>query len=162
VPDSKATRAGVSKIATLWRLSWRDRWLLLQAAVLLPAMRVGVRVAGVRRVHAALARRGRPDPGRAASPPWAAPHRVREAARLVDMAARHAPFSNTCLHRSLTLWWLLRRRGVACSLRIGVRRQHGQFDAHAWVEHDGAVVNDHDRTGHDYAPLSWRPADTNP
>jgi hypothetical protein len=42
----------------------------------------------------------------------------------------------------LTLWWLLRRRGIDGELRIGVRKVAGQFQAHAWLEYCGAVLND--------------------
>jgi hypothetical protein len=60
----------------------------------------------------------------------------------VNAAARHTPFPATCLTRSLLLAWLLRRRGVACDLRIGVRLIGGALDAHAWVECQGVPVND--------------------
>jgi len=42
----------------------------------------------------------------------------------------------------VTLWWLLRRRGWQCDLRIGVRQSEGQLLAHAWVEGDGKPLND--------------------
>lgn len=73
---------------------------------------------------------------------------ARRLARLVDGAARLGPANANCLERSLVLWWLLRRRGLSSELRIGVRRRPGSpsgagtLDFHAWIEHDGAVVND--------------------
>lgn len=48
----------------------------------------------------------------------------------------------------MVLWWLLHRRGVGSNLLIGVRRRPGSpsgsrtLDFHAWVEHDGVVLND--------------------
>lgn len=45
-----------------------------------------------------------------------------------------------CLQRSAIATWLLRRRGLAASLVIGYRPI--PFESHAWVELDGAVVND--------------------
>lgn len=42
----------------------------------------------------------------------------------------------------MTLWWLLRREGVDPELRIGARKESGKFEAHAWVELDGQVLND--------------------
>lgn len=47
-----------------------------------------------------------------------------------------------CLVRSLAAAWLLRRRGVAALLCVGVSRIGGGLSAHAWVEVDGAPVND--------------------
>ena len=65
----------------------------------------------------------------------------RRAARLVNAAARYSPFPATCLTRSIVLARLLRRRGAAAEIRIGVLR-HGTSLAHAWVEVDGEPVND--------------------
>ena len=65
----------------------------------------------------------------------------RRAARLVNAAARYSPFPATCLTRSIVLARLLRRRGAAAEIRIGVLRE-GNSLAHAWVEVDGEAVND--------------------
>jgi hypothetical protein len=66
---------------------------------------------------------------------------------LVNAAAHRILGPDNCLTRSLYLWWLLRRRGVRCELRIGVRMVDGALEAHAWVEHDGIPVNDRDDVG---------------
>jgi hypothetical protein len=65
-------------------------------------------------------------------------------------------FHPTCLHRSLTLWWLLRRQGVASELRIGVRKEQGRFEAHAWVERAGVALNDRADIGQDFHRLRRR------
>ncbi|MBK7991648.1 MAG: lasso peptide biosynthesis B2 protein [Comamonadaceae bacterium] len=70
---------------------------------------------------------------------------------LVNIAARHTLGPRTCLTRSLLLGWLLRRRGVASDLRIGVRLTNGVLDAHAWVECDGIPVNDRPDVGAQFA-----------
>ena len=57
-------------------------------------------------------------------------------------AARHLPFSTNCLDCSLSLWWLLRRRGIAADLCIGGRKENEQFEAHAWVEIGGVEILD--------------------
>src|SRR5512143_3670455 len=58
--------------------------------------------------------------------------RARAVARLVAIAAARLPFPTTCLHRSLVLWTLLRRRDIAACLHLGARMSAG-FGAHAWV-----------------------------
>ena len=63
-------------------------------------------------------------------------------ARLEDLAARHLFFRTNCLERSLVLCWLLERRGIGSQLRLGARKEGGRFEAHAWVEVDGSVLND--------------------
>jgi hypothetical protein len=56
-------------------------------------------------------------------------------------AARHLFFAPTCLEQSLVLAAMLRRRGLDAKLRIGARKQAGRFEAHAWVELDGAMLD---------------------
>ncbi len=56
------------------------------------------------------------------------------------IAASHGPYRATCLRQSLALWLLLRRRGIPAELRIGVRKEGGDLQAHAWVEHQGATL----------------------
>jgi hypothetical protein len=46
------------------------------------------------------------------------------------------PWDSRCLMRSLVLMRMLARRGVVCRLVIGVRPGE-EFEAHAWIEHDG-------------------------
>ena len=53
-------------------------------------------------------------------------------------AARAVPRA-TCLAQALALHAMLARRGRASALHIGIRRQPG-FEAHAWLECDGAIV----------------------
>jgi ribosome-associated translation inhibitor RaiA len=55
------------------------------------------------------------------------------------------------LAKSLTLWWLLGRQGIASHLRIGIRKEKDKFEAHAWVERDGVALNEPDEHHHHYA-----------
>ena len=66
---------------------------------------------------------------------------------VVDMVARNIPGNPaTCLPRSLTLWWILRRQGVEAELRLGVRSDGESIVAHAWVVCHGTVIGE---TEHD-------------
>jgi hypothetical protein len=128
----------VASWSRVWRLSPAERRLLAQALVLLPLTALALWLVGFRRWQAALARwapLGTPPGGDEVE-------RGRAAARLVDAAARRGVYRATCLPRSLVLWCLLRRRGIDADLRIGVRKEAGEFQAHAWVEYRGAVLND--------------------
>lgn len=60
----------------------------------------------------------------------------------VAAAANHGLYAGNCLKRSMTLWFLLRRRGIPAELRIGSRITKGKFEAHAWVQSGEAVLND--------------------
>ena len=75
---------------------------------------------------------------------------AKETAFALAVAIRIGPWRPQCLTRSLALAWLLKRRGIPFVLRIGIPRgttvgREGEpvsFSAHAWVEHDGIVLND--------------------
>jgi hypothetical protein len=129
-----------------WRklrgLSWPERRLLLQAAVALPAVAALIRVKGLRRCQALLARLTPAANGPAPQAGGSAESRARAVARVVTAAAAHGPYRANCLQQSVTLWWLLRRRGLESELRIGTRKNDGRFDAHAWVEFRGLALNE--------------------
>jgi hypothetical protein len=46
----------------------------------------------------------------------------------------------TCLTQALVLHILLRREGLQSRIRIGVSKDAGHFEAHAWVESQDRVV----------------------
>jgi hypothetical protein len=61
---------------------------------------------------------------------------------MVRLAARYGPYRATCLNQSMATLWLLQQQGITCDVRIGVRRESSQFEAHAWVEHQGEALNE--------------------
>ena len=46
---------------------------------------------------------------------------------------------------------MLRRQGYAAKLRIGVRKKAGKLEAHAWVEYEGAALNQAEQMHRHYA-----------
>ena len=124
------------RIAKLRALDADQQALLLVAFILMPVFGLGLRVFGLARVQAWIERSVQSRRSGAAQ---AAPAAI---GALVNVAGRYAPVPSNCLTRSLLLDWLLRRRGVPCELRIGVRLHCGELQAHAWVEHQGKPVND--------------------
>ena len=53
---------------------------------------------------------------------------------LVEVADRYTPGRSSCLRQAAALAWLLRRRGIATNLRIGVAREEGKLVAHSWLQ----------------------------
>ena len=122
---------------------------LAQAAFLLIFARVGLRLRGFKWTRARFGY-GLSTDAQAHS------ERLDEAlttAARVATAARYLPFEPTCLERSLTLWTMLLRRGIASRLCVGARRDAGEFTAHAWVEYAGLVLNDSADVAQDYTLL---------
>ena len=129
-----------------WRaLSAAHKRTLLAAALWMPLFWLGLRVLGLPRFQARL-QRGKAIAGQSMSL-----SDIQTLGELVNIAARHTLGPRTCLTRSLLLGWLLRRRGVASDLRIGVRLNQGVLDAHAWVEYGGVPVNDQPDVGTQFA-----------
>lgn len=143
-------RSAPANCSKFWRLSWSERWLLIQALLLLPLTALAIRLLGFKTWQTVLCRLSRIDiaetPRRGISTDV---ERIEVTARMVRLAARRGIVRPNCLNQSCVLWWLLRRHGIQSDLRIGVRRQENQFEAHAWVEREGVVISDdedvHDR-----------------
>jgi hypothetical protein len=76
---------------------------------------------------------------------------VRRAERSVATAAAFYPSRARCLEQSLTLYYLLRRQGIAVKYCQGVQPQ--PFEAHAWIEYRGEVINDIAEHAKHFAPL---------
>jgi len=156
------------KLYRFFSLPPDKRWLFVQALMGLTFTAVALRLAGFQRI-VALLRRLTPalsgsavgqtvslpmsseqtlggDMGKLTVCPTVSDEvkavtRIRAIYQMVHLAARHCPVTAQCLPQSLVLWWLLRRAGVASELRIGVRKQAGRLEAHAWVELSGWSLN---------------------
>jgi hypothetical protein len=123
--------------------------VFLRAIVLLPLVALSLRWRGFQATRAALQRflpefTKEPDAALLSE-------RVAATAHMVNAADRHGLAHPTCLAKSLTLWWLLGRQGIASHLRIGIRKENNEFEAHAWVERNGAALNEPDEHHHHYA-----------
>ena len=121
-------------------LDAESRRLLLTALVVLPFVTLGLRLAGLRRCQRWLARGTGGSGARGVT--GDEQRRIQRTVQMVRLAARHALGAPTCLTQSLVCWWLLRGQGIDGDLRIGTRKENGQFEAHAWVEYQGLVLND--------------------
>jgi len=108
-------------------LSFSEVWFLVRAAAVVVGFDLAFRLFSPKTYLALFERK-------------AASHRRQKGvdpqrmAWLVNVADRYAPGRSSCLRRATALAWLLGRRGVATSLRIGVAWQEGKFTAHSWLE----------------------------
>jgi Transglutaminase-like superfamily len=125
-----------------WRLSGAERRVVLAAAAGLTATWAGLRLFGFRRWSNLLAQPPSSGPQNPTAPRLEAIDSARAIAQLEAAANRNLFFRTNCLEQSLVLGWLLRRRGMKAEVLIGARKQANRFEAHAWVEVDGMVLND--------------------
>jgi hypothetical protein len=129
-----------------------DRWLVVEAALLLTFVSSGlaiVRFPRLRRMldcYAGLAR-----PGTLIDNP------VLRIAKAIERGSRHSRLRTTCLVQALAADAMLRRHGVPSVLHLGVLGQRpgrGQLEAHAWVDSDGVVVTGRTAELSNYVELS--------
>ena len=129
----------MSKWEKFKNLSLWELWLLGKAVFLLPITALGLRLMGFKAVRSALSC-GLPPP--VYSTDARAMDRAPKIAKMVKVAAVYGRFGATCLPQSMVLWRFLQRQGIECDLRLGARRENGNFEAHAWVEVDGVALNE--------------------
>ena len=119
--------------------------LTVQAFLMFLSLDVGFRLFGFSRVYRFVLWWGLRTPPPVDLPkPSRVVERTREAVRTATRYYWRRGLD--CLPRSLTLYLLLRRKGIPATLQIGVKRY--PFGAHAWVECLGEVL--------DETPKSWR------
>jgi hypothetical protein len=119
-----------------------DRVLILRAALILPLTGIGLRLFGFRRWKGLIEKFARPAHLSQSLPAGMQRETALRAVRAVRSVELHGPANPNCLERSMTLWWLLRRNGVDGELHLGARKENGRFEAHAWVELGGQILND--------------------
>ncbi len=122
------------RLARAWAVPLREKQRAVQASAWLFVVAIGLRIAGFTRTRQLLEWLV-PTPRRDTVALGACPHifAVTEERTAVGRAAVVFPFA-TCLVRALTLWILLRRRGVETVLKVGVYRHREGLMAHAWLE----------------------------
>lgn len=116
--------------------------LILRAAMVLPLTEIGLRALGFQRCKQLAETLFLPVPPLPVLPAALQRETALRVLRAVRSAELHGLARPNCLERSMTLWWMLRRKGVQGELHIGARKEGPRFEAHAWVELGGEVLND--------------------
>jgi hypothetical protein len=141
-------RSLIRKGNTWTKFSATERSLFLQAWVLFPYVALSLKFRGMKETQTALSCRCATAPSILTDLQEC---QLRQTVRMVKLAARYSPLWSNCLKHSLVLWYLLRRQSIDSELRIGVRREGDKFQAHAWVEYAGQVLNDSPEVSQAYA-----------
>jgi Transglutaminase-like superfamily len=121
---------------------------LLRASILLPLVSVSLPSRGFRKTRTFLERI---LPASHASQKADTQTRAAFVAEVVRAAAQTGLGRPTYLVQSLLLWWFLAQQGIASDLRIGIRKQEGNFEAHAWIESGGVILYDPDEVREHFA-----------
>ena len=124
------------RLRKLCRLPMRERWLLFEVWCALFGLDLALRCLPFSHIASFCQRLPTTggDGDAASLPP------ITQLAWLVTVAGRYSLVPTTCLKEALALSWLLSRRGIATTLRIGVAHRHGDLAAHAWLERNGRII----------------------
>lgn len=127
----------MKRLRKFLRLSASDRQLLIKTFILLGLVRLGLWLMPFKGLQKLLERLGRKGIA------WQeiTPIDLNRIMGAVNVSSRCMPGGVKCLARALTMQVLLRQWGASAQLYIGVAKgNQGEFEAHAWVEHQGQVV----------------------
>jgi hypothetical protein len=133
----------ITRLRRFKTLNYSDRGLILEAAVLLAFVIVGLRIFRLQNFRGMLAWFG-PEPGQPDSDGVTRELSAAEkVAWAVNAVANIWPRVMSCLVRAVATEAMLGRRGIRSDLRLGVRHEgdaSNPFTAHAWVECKGLIV----------------------
>lgn len=136
------------RLSRLLTMSWPERRLLFQAALVVSVIRVGLWLLPFGTMERALGALGGPPTTRRRG--RAVP--ADAVALAVSRVAARVPGA-TCLTQALAARLLLARRGYPARLCVGFGRPiGGDLEGHAWVESDGRVVLGGDLAGYERLP----------
>lgn len=132
-------------------MSWSDRALVAEALGTLAAARLFIKTTSEKRLisrigHAVKASDG--GPAIAVSPSG----KGARIGAIVERVARFTWWRSMCLEKALAGKWMLRRRGIASTMYVGMARQGEAFVAHAWLVSEGQTLTGAGTTV--YAPLA--------
>jgi len=136
-------RRCLRRFRTLARMSWGERALAVEALGTLAAARLVViharregfvsRMGGIRTD-------GSESEKAACSDRRAGGGKGVRIGAMVERVARLTWWRSMCLEKALAGKWMLRRRGIASTMYIGMAKQGEQFIAHAWLVGEGQTV----------------------
>jgi hypothetical protein len=129
-------------IHSFLKLNNETKWLLIKAGALLWIIRIMLWIFSFARIQRVIKRstsKSRENKIPLPQITWA-----------IHIMSRFTPQA-TCLVRALAGQILLSQYGYDSNIKIGVSRDKGEFEAHAWLENDGKVVLGESEV--DYVPI---------
>ncbi len=109
-----------------------DFWVRLEAVVMLVGLEIALKFFGLRRIGRFLEGKTAHQMVTESDP------RIRHLANCVGDVAHFLPFRAACLHQSLAICWMLRRRDIRADFVMGVYKF--PFSAHIWLECGSEII----------------------
>jgi len=125
-------------------LSSSEKYIFTTAAIILPFVELRIRKYGLKPYAAALQSTSSGSQFTKQSRTKDNVDDILKKSILIGQAARCSPIHVRCLAKSIYLHGLLLREGIMSVVIIGVETPDSGFNAHAWLEVNGSVINDSD------------------
>ena len=78
----------------------------------------------------------------------------------VTRGAKYIFFRSKCYDQALATTFMLKRRGISCTIYFGLNKVDGQLSAHAWVRSGQLIVSG--KRGYEiFTPVAWFGTDPN-
>ncbi len=129
----------LDKLRTFRGLGRRGRCLAVESLLLPSLIRLGFHLVGVTRTSSLLELWSRSARNIDPAEPGVL---IQESVRIQRIVRNSTGLCGTCLTRSLALQAILRKRGVLTDLRVGVRKESGLMEGHAWLEYQDLPINE--------------------
>lgn len=127
-----------SMLGKLGRLSWADRFLLLEATFWLAVTRLALLTVPFRRIAPRLGTLQHESAAAVPTPMVQSASRIGWAVRAM---ARRTPWESACLTQAISAKAMLRRRRIQSTLYLGVAKNKSQpMQAHAWLRCGTAIL----------------------
>ncbi len=130
------------RLRSVARMSRSDRTLVAESVVMLAAARILVKATPrgqlIRRIGGAV-----PETVETGLSEVVMGTRALDAVHVGKMVERVSHFTwwrSMCLEKALAGRWMLRRRGIASVMYVGMAKQGQEFVAHAWLVGEGRTV----------------------
>ena len=136
-------RGAPRRLAGLVRTAWPRRGLAAEASVTLLLVEARLRLFPLKRQgwRDMVPAGGSPSAGQPARNRPVERQAALDVGWAVTRIATYFPLSAKCLAQALTARAMLRRRGIASIMHVGVARsEEAAFEAHAWLEAAGVEV----------------------
>lgn len=128
----------ISRLIKFFSMSWREQLLFIEAFCLTGVVRFAVLSLPFRWLAPFLGKHMRESPEKEDNLKLEAARRV---GRMVEKVSRHTVWESKCLVQAIVCKIMLRRRGIASTLYLGVGKDEKKsLVAHAWLRCGGKIL----------------------
>jgi hypothetical protein len=124
------------KIKQFYRLPFSQKQLFVKICLIVPTIEILLKFVGFNRTVKLLqftTKKTVPEPCH----PQNIINRHRN---YLYLYTKQFPFFGKCLAQSLTLWTLLKNKGIQTDLKFGMKKNEDKLLAHAWVEYNNVPL----------------------